>query len=303
MHAPDPDRRDRTAPGSGDGSGTDTSARTGTGPRPAGGPGPVGGGPEPARGAGPVGGGPEPAVPEPAVPETADGADRPPGRPDPGPDVGVCVAVVDDDTIIREGLPHLLPDLRVTLAVSSVEELLAARPRTDVVLLDLVLTGTGRTGVRQGAVAVEAVARAGYRVLIYTNERRREVLVGCMAAGAHGVIHKAEPLAALAAAVAEVADGRVVITQALVGLAELAERRGGLASLTPRQREVLSARARGETFRGIAERLFISKKTAEEHMAVVTAKFAGFLRDHSPADLERELGLGPGDLLDPRRPG
>jgi two-component system nitrate/nitrite response regulator NarL len=214
----------------------------------------------------------------------------------------VAVAVVDDDTVIREGLPHLLPGVRVAVSVSSVEELLSVRPRVDVVLLDLVLTGTGRTGVRQGAAAVEAVAAAGHRVLIYTNERRREVLVGCMAAGAQGVVHKAEPLAALAEAVAAVASGRVVITQALVGLAELAERRGGLASLTPRQREILSARARGEAFRSIAERLFISKKTAEEHMAVVTAKFAGFLRDHSPADLERELGLGPGDLLDPRRP-
>ncbi|MGW4813027.1 LuxR C-terminal-related transcriptional regulator [Kitasatospora cineracea] len=206
---------------------------------------------------------------------------------------------MDDDTVIREGLPYLLPELRVVLAVSSVQELLAARPAADVVLLDLVLTGTGRTGVRQGAAAVEAVVAAGRRVLIYTNERRREVLVGCMAAGARGVVHKAEPLPALAGAVAEVAADRMVITQALVGLAE---RRCWLPSLTDRQHEVLSARARGEAFRSIAERLFISKKTAEEHMSVVTAKFADFLRDHSPADLERELGLGPGDLLDPRRP-
>lgn len=226
----------------------------------------------------------------------------PHGRSVPGGE-GIRVVVVDDDTVIREGLPSLLPQLRVHMAVSSVEELLAARPKTDVVLLDLVLTGTGRTGVRQGAVAVDAVARAGYRVLIYTNERRREVLVGCMAAGARGVIHKAEPLVALAEAVAQVAAGRMVVTQALVGLAELAERRGTLPSLTSRQREILSARARGEPFRSIAERLFISKKTAEEHMAVVTAKFAEFLRDHSPADLERELGLGPGDLLDPRPAG
>ncbi|MFD0561654.1 hypothetical protein ACFQ2M_06165 [Kitasatospora saccharophila] len=65
---------------------------------------------------------------------------------DPGAQPGTRVAVVDDDTVIREGLPHLLPGVRVVLAVSSVEELLAARPETDAVLLDLVLTGTGRTG-------------------------------------------------------------------------------------------------------------------------------------------------------------
>ncbi|WP_245194474.1 NADPH-dependent FMN reductase [Kitasatospora phosalacinea] len=50
-------------------------------------------------------------------------------------------------------------------------------------------------------------------------------------------------------------------------------------------------------------RLFIGEKTDEERTAVVTAEFADFLRDRPPADLEREPGLGPGDLLDHRRIG
>jgi DNA-binding NarL/FixJ family response regulator len=124
------------------------------------------------------------------------------------------------------------------------------------------------------------------------------VLAGCLAAGASGIVHKAEPIAALRTAISRVASGEFVITQALVGLAELVERLGELPTLSPRQREVLSARARGESFRSIAQRLFISPRVAEEYMAVVTAKFADFLRDHSAADLERLLGLAPGDLLD-----
>jgi two-component system nitrate/nitrite response regulator NarL len=157
--------------------------------------------------------------------------------------------------------------------------------------------GTGRLGVRQGATAVAAVAAAGYRVLIYTNERRRAVLVACLAAGASGVVHKAEPIAELREAITAVAHGEIVITPALVGLAELAERRGGLPTLSPRQRQVLSARARGEPFQSIADRLYISRKTTEEHMAIVTAKFADYLHDHSAADLERQLGFAPGDVL------
>jgi DNA-binding NarL/FixJ family response regulator len=209
----------------------------------------------------------------------------------------VRVAAVDDDTVIRNGLPLLLPGIDFVATFEDVDALLAAAPEVDLVLLDLVLTGTGKLGVRHGGEAITAVTGAGYRVLIYTNERRRSVLAACLSAGASGVIHKAEPVPALEAAIRDVAGGQVVITPALVGLAELAERRGGLHALTPRQRQILSARARGEPFQSIANRLFISRKTAEEHMAVVSAKFADFLRDHSAADLERELGIAPGDVL------
>lgn len=208
------------------------------------------------------------------------------------------IAAVDDDTVIRRGLPILLERADVVGSYADTAEFLAARPVVDLVVLDLVLTGTGRPGVVQGSAAIRAVTGAGYRVLIYTNERRRAVLVACLAAGAHGVVHKAEPIAALDDAVAAVAAGEIVITQALIGLAELAERRGELPALSARQRQVLSARARGEPFQSIADRLYISRKTAEEYMATVTAKFADFLRDHSAADLERHLGIAPGDVLD-----
>jgi DNA-binding NarL/FixJ family response regulator len=212
------------------------------------------------------------------------------------------VACVDDDTVIRNGLPLLLPALDFGETYADVDALLTARPDVDVVVLDLVLTGTGRAGVRQGPSGVQAVARAGYRVVIYTGERRTQVLTVCVAAGASGVVHKAEPISTLQDAIERVAAGEIVITQALVGLAELVERRGGLPSLSARQREVLSARARGEPFKSIAKRLYITVGVADEHMAAVNLKFKDYLSNHSAADLERELGFAPGDLLDWRGP-
>jgi two-component system nitrate/nitrite response regulator NarL len=208
------------------------------------------------------------------------------------------VAVVDDDTIVRHGLVALADGFTLVVGYSSAEELLEGRPAVDVVLLDLTLAGTGRLGGLQGGAAVRAVAAVPYRVLIYTNERRRTVLVGCLAAGARGIVHKAEPLEALREAVTAVAAGEIVVTDALAGLAELAERRGQLTTLSKRQLEVLRGRARGESFAAIGARLFITPKTASEYMADVTAKFGDYLRTHSPADLERHLGLAPGDLLD-----
>lgn len=217
---------------------------------------------------------------------------------------GVRVACVDDDTVIRDGLPLLLPQLHIVAAFADAESLLAARPQVDVVLLDLKLEGTGRELSLRGIDAVRAVA-AGYRVLVYTNERRRAVLAACLTAGALGIAHKAEPLDLLADAIAQVATGHIVITQALTGLAEVADRRGELPALSPRERQVLAGRARGESFRSIAARLYLSEKTAAGYMEQVKAKFAAYLRDHSPADLEYILGLEPADLPDryPHEPG
>src|ERR1700710_2335033 len=163
----------------------------------------------------------------------------------------LVVAIIDDDTVIRQGLPLLLHELRDPLTYGDVETFLADRPAVDVVLQDLVLTGTGRGRPLPGGAAIRRTA-PNYRVLIYTNERRREALAGCLAAGARGVVHKAESLTALRNGITAVAHGEVVITPALVGLAEVVERRGSLPALTPRQQAILSARARGEPFHSIA---------------------------------------------------
>lgn len=208
------------------------------------------------------------------------------------------VAVIDDDTIVREGLAALLPGIRVVATYERPDRLLVERPELDLVILDLNLNGVGGAGVPHGASAVRAVAGAGYAVLIYTNEHRRVVLAGCLAAGARGIVHKTESLETLGAAVRAVVSGEVVITSALIGLAEIVERRGQLPSLTPRQRQVLAGRARGETFRRIARGLGISEKVAHEYMGDVSSKFADYLRSHSASDLEHHLGIGAGDLLD-----
>lgn len=205
------------------------------------------------------------------------------------------VVVVDDDTLIRDGAAVLLSQPEVVGTFASIEALLAGRPEADVVLLDLNLRGLAEGGL-QGAAGVHLVAKAGYRPLIYTNERRLMVLASCLRAGARGVVHKSEPIEAVEEAISEIARGGMVITLALAGLAEAVRDYGRMQGLTPRQREVLAARARGESFRSIGRRLFISERTAQDHMNRVNEAFAEYLSAHSAADLERHLGLGAGDL-------
>jgi two-component system nitrate/nitrite response regulator NarL len=212
------------------------------------------------------------------------------------PHGAVRAAVVDDDTVIRDGLALLLTSVQLAGTFSDVEGLLAESPPADVILLDLHLTGTGRVGIIQGSAGIKAAAAAGYRVLVYTNERRLHVLARCIAIGASGISHKAEPVAALEDAIRSVAQGKIVITPALVGLAELAARRGDLRDLSPRQRQVLHARARGEHVRSIADRLYLSSRTVEDYQNKINQRFADFLQTRSWTDLERHLGIGPGDV-------
>lgn len=208
------------------------------------------------------------------------------------------IAVVDPQTVVRTAIPLVLPELAVRGSFRTVGELLDAGPATDAVLLELSPGAGNHPPLTAWTRAVGRLVGHGHRVCIHSAERSRMVLLGCLGAGATAIVHKTDSLAVLREAVRATAAGRRYVTDSLPGLAELALGGPKVPVLTERQRLVLSARARGEKFDSIARRLFISRKVAEEHWAVVAHKFAGFLREHSPADLERVLGLEPVDLGD-----
>lgn len=183
--------------------------------------------------------------------------------------------------------------------------LLDERPPAALVVLDLMLsTDLSQRGVLQGPPAIQALVAAGYRVCLYTDERRPLVLARCLGAGATGLARKSDPLALNQATFLRVAHGHTVVASSLVGLAELLNRRGQLPELTVRQTQVLNGRARGEPWKLLAGRLGITPKTAYDRLEAAMAKMVLFLQDaglgpdYSPADVERALGLAPGDLLE-----
>lgn len=208
------------------------------------------------------------------------------------------ICVVDDSVAIRIGIPVMSDSVDVVGSYSSVEALLAENPEADVVLLDLRLSTPTEGHRLQGDEAIRLVADRGYPVCIYTDERRLLVLAQCLQAGAKGVVHKSDRPEALLDALTRVAAGDTVITQSLTCLAEVLERAGEIKELTERQRQILTARARGEQWASIGRRLHITESVAREHMAAVSAKFARHLQITTAADLERQLGVGPGDLLE-----
>ena len=217
----------------------------------------------------------------------------------------VCrLAVVDDDTLIREALRRLLPGhLRTEITARSVEEFLArGRVEVDVVLLDLHLAApsllAGHSGpVLHGTRAIRILAgERHHRILLYTNEARPHVLAACVAAGALGLAHKTEPLPDLVAAIDTVADGGAVLTPAVARVVRRVLEKSR-PQLTSREAEVIKLCAAGLAQKQIARLLGISIKTVEAHLRNVTTKFSQYLADHSIAQLAHEFGITEGDLV------
>lgn len=210
------------------------------------------------------------------------------------------VVVIDDSTVIRGGFGLVHAGLDVVATYPSVEAYEADPAQCDVIVLDLLLRGPQSletASTKQGRSAIRALRRLGLPVCLYTDERRALVLALCLRAGANGVVHKSDPAAVVTRAIEDIRDDQVVVTQSLVGLAELLDRRGHSLELSPRQRQVLSARARGRHWNDIANSLFITENTAREHHQAVCAKLRHYLQHASPGDMERAVGLAPNDVL------
>jgi DNA-binding NarL/FixJ family response regulator len=209
------------------------------------------------------------------------------------------VVIIDDSTVIRDGFAAVHPQLDVCGTFAEVEEFEEAELDCDVVLLDLLLhRPDGTSDLTQGRPAIRLLRDRGHAVCLYTDERRPLVLALCLRAGASGVVHKSDPTEATVAAVCEIAEGRMSITQSLIGLTELLDRRDTRFDLSPRQRQVVSARARGQHWLDIAAELYISEDTAREHYQAACQKLRDYLQVVSPGDIEHAMGLGPGDILD-----
>jgi DNA-binding NarL/FixJ family response regulator len=215
--------------------------------------------------------------------------------------VTIRVLVVDDQTMVREGLRMILDlqdDIEVVGEAGDGRGALqaVAEHHPDVVLMDIRMPGM------DGLQATERLLRGGRpgpRVLVLTTFGEDEYLYAAMRAGASGFLLKDSPRAALLHAVRTVADGSALLDPALTRrLIEDWVRRPpprtgvpeALRTLTPRELEVFTALARGRSNGEIAAELVLSEATVKSHVAHVLAKLD--LRDRVQAVvLGYECGL------------
>jgi DNA-binding NarL/FixJ family response regulator len=197
---------------------------------------------------------------------------------------GVQVVLIDDHTVLRDGLKLLLslePDLEVVgEAASGLEGIrVAERARPDVVVTDVGLPDVD--GVEVTRRLRERLPET--RVLVLTVHDEDNYVFALMQAGASGYLLKNAAGNDLVTAIRAVGSGKPwlqpEIAQRLMNFAagkRAAEPKTGLDTLieplTPREIEVLELLAGAASNREIAEQLAISTRTVETHLANVYGK-------------------------------
>jgi DNA-binding NarL/FixJ family response regulator len=209
------------------------------------------------------------------------------------------VMVVDDHPMWRDSVSRDLGEAGFEVAAATGEGAqavrIAASVRPDVVVLDLQLPDISGVEVTRGVLATYP----GAKVLILSASGEHHDVLDAVKAGATGYILKSASRAEFLDAVRRTGAGDAVFSPGLAGLVLGEFRR--LATdpapdtprLTDREAEILRMVGTGMSYKQIAERLFLSHRTVQNHVQNTLSK----LHLHNRVDLVRyaiEHGLDTG---------
>ena len=193
----------------------------------------------------------------------------------------IRIAIVDDHTMLREGLRKILAmedDIEVVGDTdnAALASELAAETKPDVLLLDIRMPGTGGLEV----IGPIHEASPSTKVLMLTASDDRRDHVAALTQGARGIIMKDSAAQTLVTAIRVVHSGQAWVDREITGtlLEELAHRghtaegAAGQPQLTTRESEIVDLVIAGCRNREISERLSISEKTVKAHLSNIFAK-------------------------------
>ena len=195
------------------------------------------------------------------------------------------VVIAEDAAMMREGLVRLLTDrgFEVCAAVADAEALRSAIADAvpDVAIIDIRMPPTHTDEGLRAAIDIRR-DHPGVGVLVFSQYVETRYATRLLADSPAGVGYllkdRVADVADFVDALTRVASGGTALDPEVVGhlmraaQAGLTENGAGLASLTPREREVLSLMAEGRSNAGIAAALFITPGVVEKHVANIFAK-------------------------------
>lgn len=192
--------------------------------------------------------------------------------------MGIRILLADDHTLFRQGLRKVLElesDFEVVGEAASGDEALSQVPglQPDVVVLDVSMPGGGLE-------AAQAIRQRHGQVgiVILTMHEDAEYMVRAIKAGANSYLVKDVDSQHLLEAIRAAKEGRPYVHPKLAGLllqTQLARPEGNPghpSGLTEREMEVLRLVGQGASNREIAQALFISEKTAKNHLTHIFEK-------------------------------
>jgi len=191
----------------------------------------------------------------------------------------ITILIVDDHTVVRQGVRTLLdmhPDLQVVGEAESAEEALPLVEQLvpDVVLLDLLLPGMN------GVETAREMKRISPRtqIVVLTSYAEDEDVFPALRAGAISYLLKDIRPRELAESIRKAARGESVLHSRVAArmIQEVREAKRkvppAFAELTPRELEVLQLLADGQTNTAIAEQLVLSEKTVRGYISNILSK-------------------------------
>ncbi|HZV81509.1 MAG TPA: response regulator transcription factor [Geobacteraceae bacterium] len=198
--------------------------------------------------------------------------------------MGLKILLVDDHTILREGLKSLIEKDPQAVVVGEAGDGAEAVRLTDELQPDLVIMDLTMP-VKNGIDATREITRKhpGTKVLALSMESERFFVVEVLKAGATGYLLKDTAFAELLEAVHTVARGETFLPRKIASLLVKEflqcipeEVSPVYENLTPREREILQLVADGKSAKEISYQLGISIKTVENQRHGIMQKLQLF---------------------------
>jgi DNA-binding NarL/FixJ family response regulator len=219
----------------------------------------------------------------------------------------IKVLIVDDQTLIRDGLSSLLSFRTEVEIVGTAENGLSAikaslELKPDIILMDI------RMPVMDGITALQKIKekQANIRVIMLTTFDDQDYVVKSLKAGAEGYLLKDIPIDNLVRALQQVSSGTFQATEAVVTrLASILESKqpGKIENsaldiikecyekLSEREKKIFEYLGRGMTNKEIARKMNLTEGTVKNYMTNILASFDK--RDRTQlALLAYKLGYG-----------
>lgn len=190
----------------------------------------------------------------------------------------IRILLADDHPVVRAGLASLLadqPDMEIVGMVDRPGDAVAAAAAggIDLVLMDLRFGDTPGFGEAGGVDATRRIRKLEDppHVLVVTNYSTDGDVVGAVSAGAVGYLLKDSSPEVLINGVRDAARGESVLSRQVASKI-MGRMNNPLTALTPREIEVLTLVAQGQSNREIGAQLFLTEATVKSHMGHVFNK-------------------------------
>jgi DNA-binding NarL/FixJ family response regulator len=206
------------------------------------------------------------------------------------------VVIAEDSILLREGVARLLEDagFEIVGQSSTADDLLlkVRSYKPDVAVVDIRMPPTNTDEGLQAAKTIRE-QHPGTGVLVLSQYVEPAYAMELLEDSAEGVGYllkdRITEVGEFADAVRRVADGGSALDPAIVSKLVGRNRRDDpVATLTPREREVLELMAEGRSNQAIAERLVVTERAVEKH---VTNIFGKLRLTATPEDHRRVLAV------------